>query len=224
MTQSEKPRPQPGLLDLSQFASVADAVAQIAPAQRYVEVGKRLGLIGADIPLSTLWMFWLSMLSRAEGLHGAIAREVKEHNPHAVFPLIRAFAEAVVLVIYVADHPTYVETLTVREREIPKGAPKRRSMQALISHASRVAPGMKAVYEDLSEVAHFGAAAMWTAHRVDLEEQLLRWTSDPAWKSDEQALIACAQTLELAEAMEVALHNLAVRHILPTARRRPKRA
>ena len=41
------------------------------------------------------------------------------------------------------------------------------------------------------------------------------------WRSEEQALIACAQTLELAEALTTYLHNFAGRHLLPLAKRGP---
>lgn len=47
------------------------------------------------------------------------------------------------------------------------------------------------------------------------------WTSESEWRREEQALIACAQTLELAEALTTYLHNFAGRHLLPLAKRRP---
>ena len=92
---------------------------------------------------------------------------VANANPYAVFPLIRAFAEAVVLVFYVNDHPQYVRTLIVPERELPKGGPKRKTIKALISYASEHAPGMEAVYRELSEATHFGSTAMWIAHKSE---------------------------------------------------------
>jgi hypothetical protein len=49
-------------------------------------------------------LFFFSMVSRCNSLHAAITREVNAQNPHAVFPLIRAYAEATALLIYVYDH------------------------------------------------------------------------------------------------------------------------
>jgi hypothetical protein len=69
-------------------------------------LAESLNLVGVtDVPTTLPIMFWHSMVTRSEGLHGAIAREIRERNPHAAFPLLRAFAEDLALVIYVDDHP-----------------------------------------------------------------------------------------------------------------------
>lgn len=170
------------------------------------------------MPSTFLSLFWFSMITRSEGLHGAIAREIQKGNPYAVFPLLRAFVEAVLLVIYVNDHPDYVDVLTARPRELPKDGPKRKSIQALISYASKHAPGMKNVYAELSEATHFGAIAMWTPHAIEGENEnglQTSWASRPRWRSEDEALIACAQTLELADAMEALLREFYRRHVLP---------
>lgn len=207
------------LLDLSQFASLDDALAKVEPGDRYLRIGELLLPASGGMPMTLTNLFWFSMLTRSGGLHGAIAREIRHGNPHGVFPLIRAFAEAVVLVIYVHDHPSYVQVIVARASELPKGGPKRKSIQALISYASKHAPGMKEVYADLSEAAHFGAIAMWASHSIDDESgRRTSWTSYPRWRSDDQALIACAQTLELADAMEFFLREYCRRHVLPLKR------
>jgi hypothetical protein len=212
------PAAAPTKLDLDQFTSLEDALVKVEPGDRYLEVGKVLMPLGDGMPMTLGTMFWFSMITRSEGLHQAIAREIRAGNPHAVFPLIRAFAEAVVLVIYVGDHPSYVEVLTARASELPKNGPKRKSIQALINYASRHAPGMKGVYADLSEATHFGAIAMWVSHTIEGDDESgyrTSWTSYPRWRDDEQAMVACAQTLELAEAMEYFLHRFAAAHVLP---------
>ena len=205
------------MLDLAQFASLEDALAKIDVGRRYVEVGKLLASAD-ERPITMPVLFFMSMISRCEGLHGAIVREIRAANPHAVFPLIRAFAEATVLVIYVTDHVSYIDVLTARAKELPQDGPKRKGMQALISYASDRVPGMKAVYAELSEATHFGAIAMWAAHELgeDDEEGTFRmsWQNWPRWKSEVEALVACAQTLELAEAMELLLRQFAGRHLL----------
>jgi hypothetical protein len=209
------------MLDLAQFDSFDDAIAKIAPGDRYLEIGKLVVPISSALPLTLATLFWFSMITRSEGLHSAVAREIAESNPHAVFPLLRAFSESVVLAIYVNDHPAYVNALTSRPKEQPKGAPARKSIQALISYASSHAPGMKLVYSELSEATHFGSTAMWAAHSIEGDEESMTtsWTSYPRWRSEDQALIACAQILELAEAMDYYLREFFERHVEPLATR-----
>jgi hypothetical protein len=116
------------------------------------------------------------------------------------------------------DHPKYVEVLTTRASELPKDGPKRKSIQALISYASSQATGMKLVYSELSEATHFGAVAMWAAFAIEGDDDdslTTTWTSYPRWRSEQQALIACAQTLELAGAMESLLSKFFHRHVEP---------
>jgi hypothetical protein len=113
------------MVDLTQFSSREDALEKIKPRSRYVEMASDAVLpIPTDMGMNVSWLFWLSAIARAQGLHSAIAREAQETNPHAVIPLIRTFAETVVLVMYVNDFPDYIDTLTVDASELPKEAPK----------------------------------------------------------------------------------------------------
>jgi hypothetical protein len=206
--------PAPRPLDLGQFDSVEDALAKVKPGDRYLDVGKELLPFGDGLPLSLPVLFWFSMITRSQGLHEAIAREITNENPHAVFPLIRAFAESLLLVIYVADHPEYVKALIDRPQNLARDGLRRKSIQALIAYARDHAPGMKEVYSELSEATHFGATAMWAAVTPE-EGGRFSWASSPRWRNDEQTLIACAQTLELADAMTNRLTLFADRHVLP---------
>ena len=212
------PKKAPKMLDLSQFESIADAAEKVEPGDRYTSIGSLL--LGRDgLGLTPAVLFFFAMLARAEGLHQAIAREIEAENPHAVFPLVRAFAESVTLLVYVIDHPNYIPLVMDRARDLPKGGPKRKSIQALIAHATPHASGLKDVYADLSEATHFGSLAMWTSMTVDDEDPpegsiaTFSWSSRPQWKSDKQGLIACAMTLELAEGMDAYLRRFAVRHL-----------
>ena len=209
----KRPKKEPKLLDLEQFISMDDAMEKAEPGNRYVELGRILMPQSQSdgLPLNLVTLFWMSMLTRSQGLHSAIAREIRHENAHAVFPLLRAFAEATVVVIYVIDHPHYINALTQRPSE--PDAPKRKSMQALISYAAKEATGMKAVYADLSEATHFGAVAMWASMKPEQDEaRSFSWSSYPRWR-DDQGLIACAQVLELADAMEMQLRRFAVEHL-----------
>jgi hypothetical protein len=211
------------MLNLEQFASLEDALEKVKPGARYTKVGTLIMPLANEkgMPLTLSTLFWFSMISRSEGLHRAIAREIKQGNAHAVFPLIRAFAESVILVLYVNDHPDYVPLLMERPSELPKGGPKRKSIQALINYATKHAPGMKANYAELSEATHFGSVAMWASHTITGEDEsgAYEWQSWPKWRSEEQAFVACAQTIELADAMEHLLTQFCERHISPLASR-----
>lgn len=175
--------------------------------------------------LNGLALFFASMVSRSVGLHTAITREIRHSNPHAVLPLLRAFAESLLLLIYIVDNPRYVSTLIVRAREIPKDAPKRKTIQALISHATEVAPGFKEVYADLCEGTHFGSIAMWAPHSSapsDVPGVAANWSWDsaPHWRSDRDCLVSCAQLLELADGMEAYMKVFAQKFIVPLTSRR----
>ena len=206
------------LLDLSQFGSVDEAMDKVEPGLRYTRVFSEF--LDEGMNLNVLVLFFSSMISRSVGLHSAIAREIRQSNPHAVLPLLRAFAEAVLLLMYVTDNPQYVSSLTVRARELPKDGPKRKSIQALISHAEKFAPGFKEVYADLCEGTHFGSIAMWTPHSTSDSDTPgvaanWSWSSAPHWKNDRDALVSCAQMLELANAMEAYLTVFAKKFIVP---------
>jgi hypothetical protein len=208
----------PKKVDLSQFTSLEDALEKVQPGDRYTGVAEPL--LGREgFALTYPVLFFFSMISRAEGLHQAIAREIESQNPHAVLPLIRALAESVTLLIYVIDHPEYVEVVAERPGKRPKGAPQRKGMEKLIQYASSHAPGLRHVYRELSEGTHFGSIAMWMSMRIEDEEPppgmigTFSWESAPRWRSEEQALIACATTLELADAMEAYLRRFAAIHL-----------
>jgi hypothetical protein len=203
---------EPPMLDVGQFESLDDAMNRAEP-------GSYADLAEASLPkppfdFTYLHLFFMSMVTRTQGLHDAIAREIRHENPHAVFPLMRALAEAVVLMIYVIDHPEYVRVLTVRASELDKRGPKRKSLQRLINYAQSHAPGMKRVYAELSEITHFGSIALWSAHSLDpTRERGISWSSAPRWHDEHMALVACAQVIELAGAMEGFLREFAARYL-----------
>jgi hypothetical protein len=99
-------------LDIDRFRSVEMAITEVETAGNvYREVGQ-YGLVRED--LTELTLFFMAALSRGQGLHDAIAREIRRTNPHAVFPLMRAYAETAMMVLYVKDHPAYVRALQDR--------------------------------------------------------------------------------------------------------------
>lgn len=93
-------KPATKLLDLSEFASLEDALAKTEPGERYGNVAALLIPVATGMPMTLTTMCWQSAITRVEELQQAIVRETRAGNPHAVFPLVRAFAETVVLLVH----------------------------------------------------------------------------------------------------------------------------
>ena len=208
------------MLDVGQFESVEDAVSKLDPGSRYLNIAELLfPLPPGGMPTNVQFYFWAAMITRSEALQGAISREAKASNPQATFVLLRTFLESLVMVMYVLDHPRYVGALMDHPRNRAKDAPRRRTMQSLLSHAAKYAPNIKEVYAELSEFAHFGSTALWTSHvpgeRDELGHLSVTWQTAPSWRNDEQAYIACAHTLELADGMDFYLREFTERYIVP---------
>jgi hypothetical protein len=194
------------MLDTSQFGSPEAAKSAVAVGRVFDEELARA--LSGLTDMTLLTMAVMSLGVRARGLYEGIAREIQNDNPYAVFPLMRQFAETVAVAFYVADHPTYVEALKDAERNKPKGAPRRKSPQALIHYMEEHrADQFGLIYDQLSEVTHFGSLALWIAHRTAGDWQT-SWMSVPYWKEENELYIACAQLLELRGAMQTAILEL----------------
>lgn len=198
------------MLDLDQFHDLADALGQLANSKVYEDVLE--AAFARPHTYSVLTMFVQSSCTRFRGLHEAITREIAASNPHAAFPLNRAFAETVLTVAYVHDHPDYVERITERRGDRPKEL-KRLPVRALIDHIEPNAPGFSAVYDELCEVTHFGSVALWQPHLLK-EPLTVQWRSEPRWRDDREPLVACAQLKEMSAAAQIYLYNFVGRHVL----------
>jgi hypothetical protein len=203
----------PIILDIRQFGSPEQAMAAIV---------RDRGFDGAVKPALTeairttegptmLLAFCQSAITRANGLYEGIVREIRVADHPAVFVLMRQLAETVAVVRYVADKPSYVTALLRPEKERTPGEPKRKSVQALINYMDKnYSTQFKAVYAELSELCHFGSTAVWQSHViVNDDERNAIWSSRPAWRSQRTLYVACAQVLELGDAMAQALVALA---------------
>jgi hypothetical protein len=73
-------------LDLAKFESLEQAIEKADRiADRFADVGE-FGMQNRNLTILTL--FFMSALARAQGLHSAIVREIRQSNPHAVFALM----------------------------------------------------------------------------------------------------------------------------------------
>lgn len=205
-------KPEPILVDVTQFESLDHAKQAIWRDRGFDDCVKRdlMEAIESAEDFSADLAFVFSSISRARALYEAIVREIGYDNPQAVFTLMRQFAETVVLIRYTADHPRYFETVVRDPQDLQPGMLKHRSTQSLINHMdSKYSTQFKPVYADLCDMSHFGAKAVWNAHRIESEkERRTTWSSSPRWRSDDECLIACAQLLELSEEMERSLKAL----------------
>jgi hypothetical protein len=202
----------PILLDLSQFTSPEHAVTVIVRERGFDDVVRPVlaDAIAAMEGPTMLLSFCQSAITRANGLYEGIVREIRASNHPAVFVLMRQLAETVAVVRYVADQPSYVTALLRPEREWVPGEPRRKSIQSLIDYMdNNYSMQFKAVYASLSELCHFGSTAVWQSHvLVSDEEHKAVWNSRPTWRSRRTLYVACAQLLELGEAMAQALASI----------------
>lgn len=201
------------LLDLSQFRTPEQAMAAIVRERGFDDVVKPAltkAINGMEGP-TMLLAFCQSAITRANGLYEGIVREIRVSNHPAVFVLMRQLAETVAVARYVADTPSFVTALLRPEKEWKPGEPRRKNIQSLISYMDKnYSTQFKAVYAELSELCHFGSTAVWQSHViVNDDERKSVWSSQPAWRSQRTLYVACAQLLELGDAMAQALVALA---------------
>lgn len=195
------------LLDLDQFESPDDAIAKIIRERGFDNVVKPVltEVIGELEGPTLLLAFCQSAITRANGLYAGIVREIGKSNHPAVFVLMRQLAETVAVVRYVADKPSYLIAVQRPEREWKPGEPKRKSMQALVNYMDRrYSTQLKHVYGELSDLCHFGSTAVWQSHMIVGDHRTV-WSSRPAWRDHRTMYVACAQVLELGDAMAEAL-------------------
>jgi hypothetical protein len=210
-------------LDLSGVPTVEDGLVQAKEYDRaFTRLAKEsLGppgygeklLIDTHLPL-------FAFINRAVSLHRAIVDGIRASNPHAVFTLMRAYLELVVLVHYVNRHPAYLEALERPASEL-RGI-NRKSPQALLNAASRDMPGVRHVYRGLSEMAHFGSTALWTPFAIIEDEHppegylgTLRFGTPPHWHKPDDDRLAVAMLLENDVAALAVMATFAQEHVVP---------
>lgn len=196
----------------------AISIASAGCPTRYTEVAEKH--MAKQAVLTQGFMLFGSFVSRMRGLHEGVVREIANNNPHAAFPLIRAWVETVTIGLYLLRNPAYSEFLL----EGPgNNRPAKKSFQAMF-HAVRDDAGqLELVYRQLSDYSHFGSLGVWNAHSLDDRDgQRVTWTDVPRWRDEQHFQIACAQTAELAEAGLRTLDDLGAMLIRPPRRHQEK--
>jgi hypothetical protein len=157
-----------------------------------ISAGRKVLGSGMDYKVEQHVVF-SGFLAHAQGLHEGAVAAISADNPYAAFTLLRAYAENAAAILHVKDHPVQLEKFG-REPRGP-GVP----IGKIISHARVRFDGFKGIYSQLSQYAHPQALSLLASHRV-VEGRVVQWSSAPAFKSDRDAVIACAWVVELAKA------------------------
>jgi hypothetical protein len=191
-------------VDLTQFKSVDDATAKAkASIKEFVPLAKKI-ILADDGHFNPASMFMLSAIARATGLSLGVLHAVETENPHVAFPLLRSYSEVVLMALYVRKRPAYLQTAMTGARDLPAGAPGPKSSQAMIAAVRRSAPGFQGVWDELSDMTHFGSLAIWHSWRLSDDPAKaghVSYTTYPQWKNATDPLLACGWLIELSDAL-----------------------
>jgi hypothetical protein len=131
-------------------------------------------------------------LARAQGLHEGAVAAIRADNPYAAFTLLRAYAENAAGVLYLKDHPDQLAKFWKLDSHGVKIA-------TMTNYARERFGGFKGIYDQLSKYAHPAALSVLASSKV-VGGEALSWQSAPAFKSEADAVVACAWVVELAHA------------------------
>lgn len=188
-------------VDTSQFASIADALEAVHPRSIYNDLAP---LYFSSVPEEpgVPQLVLQAMLVRMNGLHQGIHRELANDNPFGVWPLMRAFFELEVAMLYVSRYPALITAFATRHSDKSGDDISLPSMQKMLHKIRDEIPAGRDAYRQFCDMAHTGSLATWSAFNVkshDLDGTLtLEWSSQPRFR-DGQALIAAAQLKQLSE-------------------------
>ena len=137
----------------------------------------------------------MSLLTRAQSFHDGTVHALTTDNPFAAFTLLRAYAENAAMLVWLIEKPNdLVRIYPDARREM------RLSVGKLINKAGTRFSGFAAIYDQLSGFAHPAAHTALSAWRAGDGEGEIQWQSAPAFKNDDDFIMACVWVIELAEA------------------------
>lgn len=134
-------------------------------------------------------------LARAQGLHEGAVAAIKAENPYAAFTLLRAYAENAAAILYLTDKPDLLDQFWRPDNPVSIGKITNHAFQG---RNPRFA-GFKGIYAQLSEYVHPQSRSLLASSRAG-SDGAIQWSSAPRFKTDGDAVMACAWAVELAYA------------------------
>lgn len=159
-----------------------------------------------------------SASARALGLHDAVAREIIEDNPHAVFVLCRSLADLALVTLQVRRDPAYVHVVARDPSGASRGDSTPWKAQKLIAASRNELPGMDDLWDLLSDLDHFAWASFGLPIKATEEGGSLKIavSTEPFWNPPEAKLTA----LQLLATLSTIIANTITRifHEYPVGR------
>ncbi|GAA2543016.1 hypothetical protein GCM10009860_24810 [Microbacterium mitrae] len=122
---------------------------------------------------------YFAFLERAQAMHIGVVDLVERGNPIASVTLLRAFAENLAVVYYLADRPSEVQKLG-------PGATQGFPIGRVIAAANKSLPGFKDLYAHWSNIAHPSGKGGF--HTLDVSDDgTFTWQSHPKFRSLDDA-------------------------------------
>jgi hypothetical protein len=203
------------MVDATWFTTMEDATQRLAPGDAYDQLTRRFFTSNPSGEIRMNQLVLLALLVRMNGLHQGTLRELANDNPHAVWPLMRAYFELEVAMLYISRHPQYLMSLAEKPSGDNLGAPALPKMTTMLRAVKDVIPAGADAYRQLSDIAHPGVLATWSGHTVSLNDDgslLLQWSPHPRFRP-EQLPIAAAQLEELILGTQGTFIKLAEHHL-----------
>lgn len=192
------------------------AAQRLAPGDTYDQLARRFFASNPSGEIRMNQLVLLGILVRMNGLHQGTLRELENDNPHAVWPLMRAYFELEVAMLYISRHPQYLTSLAERPSGDNVGALALPKMATMLRNVKDVIPAGAQAYSELSDITHPGVLATWSGHAVSPNDDgslLLQWSSQPRFRP-EQLPIAAAQLEELIQGTQGTFIQLAEQHLV----------
>jgi hypothetical protein len=163
---------------------------------KYVELSCKYPLVTGWTKEQYLFRFFITRLS---AVHTAASREIKQSNPHAVFPLLRVYFETLSVLIYCTERPSYISALVLEEdRNNPI-----LKIDQILTNLENLSGTLKLIYHELSSYSHPQGEAVGKSFMDtrDLGEgQIVQdWIFEPHWIAMDDFKGACGATVEMSE-------------------------
>ena len=136
----------------------------------------------------------MGLATRAAGLHDGAVHALETNNPVVVYTLLRSYAENAAAVLYATEHPNQLRRVLGLGDAHPV---KVGTITNYAEQGSKRFGAFQNIYRQLSGFAHPMSKSIFAS--TTPSEAGFRWRLDPAFKYDDDFLVACAWVVELAE-------------------------